>query len=187
MSILGVDEFKAKLAGGGARPNLFKVELQYPAIQAASLRPTDLASFMCNATSLPASTINPVTVPFRGRQLYVAGDRTFAPWSVNIINDTNFEVRRSMESWMNAMNGHQTNTGEVSPEQYQSDMTVVQLDKNEDSLYSYTFRGCFPTNISEIALSYGANDTIEEFNVSFMVQYWESYKGFKATGHRVTS
>jgi hypothetical protein len=183
MAILGVDQFKAKLAGGGARPNLFKITLAYPRIMTGDV---ELTSFMCNAGQLPASTINPVTVPYRGRMLYMAGDRTFEPWSVNIINDTNFEVRKSMEIWMNSMNAHQTNTGVTSPLDYQADLTVEQLDKNESTLYTYIFRGCFPTNVSEISLAYGNNDTVEEFGVSFQVQYWESFTG-TGTGQKVTS
>lgn len=183
MAILGVDQFKAKLAGGGARPNLFKITLAYPRIMTGDV---ELTSFMCNAGQLPASTINPVTVPYRGRMLYMAGDRTFEPWSVNIINDTNFEVRKSMEIWMNAMNAHQTNTGVTSPLDYQADLTVEQLDKNESTLYTYIFRGCFPTNVSEISLGYGNNDTVEEFGVSFQVQYWESFTG-SGSGQKVTS
>ena len=101
MAILGVDQFKAKLAGGGARPNLFKITLAYPRIMTGDV---ELTSFMCNAGQLPASQMAPVLIPYRGRQTFMAGDRVFDPWSVNVINDTNFEVRRSMEIWMNAMN-----------------------------------------------------------------------------------
>jgi len=184
MAILGVDQFKAKLSGGGARPNLFKITLAYPRIMTGDV---ELTSFMCNAGNLPASNVNAVPVAYRGRQLYVAGDRSFEPWSVNVINDTNFEVRRSMEVWMNSMNAHQSNTGVTSPLDYQADLTVDQLDKNESILYTYKFRGCFPTGVSAIALGYSANDTIEEFSVDFSVQYWESYAGGEAAGAKVTT
>ena len=184
MAILGVDQFKAKLAGGGARPNLFKITLAYPRIMTGNV---ELTSFMCNAGQLPASNVNSIPVPYRGRILNMAGDRTFDPWSVNIINDTNFEVRRSMEIWMNAMNAHQSNTGVSSPEDYQADLTVEQLDKDESILYSYKFRGCFPTSVSAISLAYSSNDQIEEFTVDFSIQYWESFSGGEGTGGKVTS
>jgi len=184
MAILGVDQFKAKLAGGGARPNLFKITLAYPIIMTGDV---ELTSFMCNAGQLPGSNVSSIPVPYRGRVLHMAGDRTFDPWSVNVINDTNFEVRRSMEIWMNSMNAHSANTGVTSPLDYQADLTVEQLDKNESVLYAYKFRGCFPTNVSPIALAYSSNDTIEEFSVDFQVQYWESYSGGEATGVKVTT
>ena len=115
-----------------------------------------------------------ITVPFRGRQLKIAGDRTFDTWSPTIINDTDFAVRNSMERWMNGVNAHAANTGLTNPVDYQADLLVEQLDRDETVLKSYNFRGCFPTNVAPIDLSYGANDDIERFTVEFQVQYWES-------------
>lgn len=168
---LRVDDFKAKLKGGGARPNLFRVTLNFPAYAGGS---AELTSFMCKGAQLPASTINAVEVPFRGRQLKIAGDRTFEDWSVTVINDTGFEVRNAMERWMNGMNGHTANTGFTNPVLYQADLIVDQLDKDGGVLKSYNFRGAFPNNISAIDLSYDTVDTIEEFEVAFSIQYWES-------------
>lgn len=171
MAILGVDDFKAKLRGGGARPNLFKVTLNFPAYAAGDV---ELASFLCKGAALPASVIAPIPVPFRGRQLQVAGDRTFEPWEVTIINDTDMNVRNSLERWMNGINAHSANLGFTNPQDYQADLLVDQLDKNEQVLKRYVFRGCFPTNVSAIELSYETTDTIEEFTCEFQVQYWES-------------
>lgn len=168
---LRVDDFKAKLKGGGARPNLFRVTLNFPVYAGGS---AELTSFMCKGAQLPASTINAVEVPFRGRQLKIAGDRTFEDWSVTVINDTGFEVRNAMERWMNGMNGHTANTGFTNPVLYQADLIVDQLDKDGGVLKSYNFRGAFPNNISAIDLSYDTVDTIEEFEVAFSIQYWES-------------
>ena len=168
---LGVDQFKAKLVGGGARTNLFKATVNFPSGVQGDV---ELSSFMIKAAQLPASIIAPITVPFRGRQLQVAGDRTFEPWTVTVINDTNFSVRNSMESWMNAVNGHKTNAGRNNPADYQADLKVEQLDKNGNSLKEYYFRGCFPTNVSAIDVSYETENTIEEFTTEFQVQYWES-------------
>lgn len=172
MAILGVNDFKAKLRGGGARPNLFQVILGFPAYVDGD---TELASFMCKAAALPASTMNPIPVFFRGRQLQIAGDRTFEPWTITVINDTNFNIRRSMEQWMNGINAHEANVGVTNPLDYQRDLRVQQLDKDGSVLYEYIFRGTFPTNISTIDLSYENIDTIEEFTVEFQVQYWESF------------
>ena len=173
MAILGVDDMKAKLVGGGARPNLFKVTMAFPSYVTANV---ELASYMCTATSMPASTIAPIPVPFRGRTLQVAGDRTFDPWSVTIINDTDFNVRNSFEQWMNGINQHKANTGLTQPSSYMADMIVEQLDKNGTTKKTYNIRGCFPTNLGAIELSYETGDTIEEFEVELQVQYWESDK-----------
>ena len=115
-----------------------------------------------------------IDVPFRGRQLKVAGDRTFEPWTVTIINDTDFTVRDSMERWMNGINAHSANTGLVNPVDYQADLVVEQLDRDESTIKTYNFRGCFPTNVAAIDLAYETVDTIEEFTVEFQIQYWES-------------
>ena len=127
MAILGVDDFKSKLRGGGARPNLFKATVNFPTYAGGDV---ELTSFLCEAAQLPISQIGLVTVPFRGRQLKVAGDRTFEPWNVTIINDTDFTIRDSMERWMNGINGHSANTGLVNPVDYQADLLVEQLDKD---------------------------------------------------------
>jgi hypothetical protein len=173
MAILGVDDMKAKLIGGGARPNLFKVTMAFPSYVTANV---ELASYMCKATSMPASTIAPIAVPFRGRTLQVAGDRTFDPWSVTIINDTDFNVRNSFEQWMNGINQHKANTGLTQPSSYMADMIVEQLDKDGTTKKTYNIRGVFPTNLGAIELSYETGDTIEEFEVEMQVQYWESNK-----------
>ena len=171
MAILGVDDFKSKLKGGGARPNLFNCKVNFPAY---ALGDAELTSFMVKGAQLPASVVNPITVPFRGRQLKIAGDRTFEEWTVTVINDTGFEVRDAMERWMNGINSHNENTGFNDPAEYQTDLSVDQLDKDGLVIKSYSFRSCFPTNITGIDLNYDTVDTIEEFQVTFQVQYWES-------------
>ena len=173
MAILGVDDMKAKLVGGGARPNLFKVTMSFPSYVTANV---ELASYMCKATSMPASTIAPIAVPFRGRQLQIAGDRTFDPWSVTIINDTDFNVRNSFEQWMNGINQHKLNTGLTQPSSYMADMIVEQLDKDGTVEKTYNIRGTFPTNLGAIELSYDSENAIEEFEVELQIQYWESNK-----------
>ena len=179
MAILGVDDIKAQLTGGGARPNLFQVTMNFPTGitgRASELVGADnqKASFMVKMASLPGSTIAPIEVPFRGRKLQIAGDRTFDPWSITVINDTDFDVRNQYEEWMNMINEHKQNTGLTDPSSYMADMIVAQLDKDGTVLKSYDIRGTFPTTLGAIELDYGSENVIEEFEVELQIQYWES-------------
>tara|TARA_R100001509_G_scaffold124505_3_gene78100 strand:+ start:1382 stop:1909 length:528 start_codon:yes stop_codon:yes gene_type:complete len=171
MAILGVDDFKSKLVGGGARANLFKVTLNYPSYVNGDV---ELTSFMCKGAQLPASIIAPVPVLFRGRQLQLAGDRSFEPWNVTVINDSGMEVRNAMERWMNGINSNVSNEGLSNPVDYMADAVVEQLDKGGNVTKKYDFRGIFPTNVAAIDLSYDNENAIEEFAVEFQIQYWES-------------
>lgn len=171
MAIMGVDDFKSKLVGGGARANLFKVTLNYPSYVNGDV---ELTSFMCKAAQLPASVIAPVPVLFRGRQLQLAGDRSFEPWQITVINDSGMEVRNAMERWMNGMNSNVSNEGLSNPVDYMADAVVEQLDKAGNPTKKYDFRGIFPTNVAAIDLSYDNENQIEEFAVEFQIQYWES-------------
>jgi hypothetical protein len=171
MAVLGVDDFKSKLRGGGARPNLFKATINYPGYAGGD---TELTSFLCETAQLPGSTMGTIVVPFRGRQLKMAGDRTFGPWSVTIINDTDFDVRNAMERWMNGINAHSANTGLTSPILYEADLFVEQLDRSGEAIKKYTFRGAFPTEITPIDVSYASVDEIERFQVTFEYQYFDS-------------
>ena len=169
--VLGVDDFKAKLRGGGARANLFKATINFPGYAGGDV---ELTSFMCEAAQLPGSTLGTIEVPFRGRRVKLAGDRTFEPWTVTVINDTGMEVRNAMERWMNGMNAHSANVGLATPISYEADLLVEQIDKAGDVVKTYILRGCFPTAVSPIDLSYGAENEVERFTVEFQVQYWES-------------
>ena len=171
MAILGVDDFKSKLRGGGARPNLFKATINFPGYANGD---AELTSFMCETAQLPGSTMGQIIVPFRGRQLKMAGDRTFDAWTVTIINDTDFAIRDAMERWMNGMNAHSANTGLSSPIAYEADLKVDQLDRDGAVIKTYTFRGSFPQDLSPIDLAYSSNDEIERFQVTFAYQYFES-------------
>ena len=171
MAILGVDDFKSKLIGGGARPNLFKATVNYPAYAAGD---SELSSFLCKAAQLPASIIAQLDVPFRGRQLKIAGDRTFENWTITIINDSNMEVRNAFERWMNGINANEANSGLLNPNDYMADMAVEQIDRAGNVTKKYEIRGAYPVNVSGIDLSYDTNDAIEEFTVELAFQYWES-------------
>ena len=167
-----VDDFKAKLIGGGARANLFKVIINNPPIGAGL--DTELLSFTCKGAQLPASVVAQIDVPFRGRQLKVAGDRTFENLTITAFNESDNGVRSAMESWMNSINEHVNNVGVADPSSYQADLIVQQLDRSESVTKEYIIRGSFPVNVGAIDLSYDANDAIEEFTVEFAYQYWES-------------
>ena len=183
-----LNDFKNRMSGGGARPNLFECELNFPeaALDGASLNDiSDKTRFLVKAAQLPASTINVIDIPFRGRNLKIAGDRTFDPWTITVINDTDFIIRNAFERWMNYMNKHEDNSGQVIPENYQKDMKVYQLSKagisndmttngNMQVKKAYAFYGTFPTSISAIDLSYDQADTIEEFTVDLQVQWWDA-------------
>ena len=168
-----INDFKAKLAGGGARPNQFKVTMPFPGYAQVGGEIEELA-FLCKITQLPAMSVAPITVPFRGRQIKIAGDRTFADWTITVINDTNFKLRNAFERWSNGINNMTDGEGLTNPADYQVDAFVDQLDRNGATIKSYTLRGAFPTEIAAIELDYGNNDTIEEFQVTFGYQYFES-------------
>lgn len=172
-----ISDFKSRLSGGGARPNLFEVELAFPDAVAIDNDVLQKARFLVKAAALPASTIAPIDVPFRGRILKIAGDRTFETWTITVINDTDFVLRSAFEKWMNTINKMSDGTGVVDPEAYQKDATVKQLDRDGSVLRSYKFWDIFPTNVSTIDVSYETTDTIEEFTVEMQVQWWEAYKG----------
>jgi len=172
-----ISDFKSRLSGGGARPNLFEVELAFPDAVAINNDVLQKARFLVKAAALPASTIAPIDVPFRGRILKIAGDRTFETWTITVINDTDFSLRSAFEKWMNTINKMSDATGVVDPEAYQKDATVKQLDRDGSVLRSYKFWDIFPTNISTIDLSYETTDTLEEFTVELQVQWWEAYRG----------
>lgn len=186
MAIRGtIDDFKASVVSDFARPNLFQVDLNFPTgiINDASL--SNFGKFTVRAANLPSSQIGVIEVPFRGRVLKIAGDRTFEPWTITIMNDSGFVLRNAFELWANAIqaaNENFTAAGTLGDESdstgYFADMTVHQLArdlKNGDApkiLKSYKFYNLFPSNISAIDLDYGNNDAVEEFTVELQVQYW---------------
>lgn len=173
-SIFNVDQFKAAMVGGGTRANQFFVALSFPTWVIPGNASAPQASFLCNAASLPGSVVNPAIVQYRGREVKFAGERIFQPWTVSIYNDVTFSVRNSFESWMNGMNGLKDNYGYTAPFEYQSNLAVTQMDRNNQPLKMYTIYSAFPIDLSEIQLNYGDNDTIETFNVTFQYQHFET-------------
>ncbi len=171
-----ITDFKSKLTGGGARANLFEVVLTFPDIVQPATDVLDKSRFLVKGARLPASNIAQIEVPFRGRALKIAGDRTFDSWTVTVINDTDFAIRSAFENWMNAINRLSDNTGLVNPADYQADCYVYQLDRDGQALRSYRFFDTFPTQVGPIELSYDAQG-IQEFTVELQVQYLEVIKG----------
>ena len=178
-----ISDFKGALIGGGARPNLFEVELTtLPA--GISWNASDF-SYMCKAATLPASNVANIDIPFRGRIFKVAGDRTIDPWTVTIINDENFNLRNAFEEWTDLIAKLENNMGATDPEAYMVNAKVYQLGRgstpnsksNSGSansvLKEYEFYNIWPSTVAAIDLSYDSTDTIEEFTVDFQVQ---SYK-----------
>lgn len=180
-----ITDFKGQLTGGGSRPNLFEVELAFPSDINVDTATLTKSRFLCKAANLPASNVASIDVPFRGRVLKVAGDRTIDPWTITVINDTDFSIRHAFESWMNTLSKLDNNTGYIDPASYQADMLVYQLGRDVDStgksgptgnvttLRSAKFFGTFPTSVSALDLSYDSTDTISEFTVELQVQYFE--------------
>ena len=175
-----ISQFKSQLIGGGARPNLFEVEL--PTLPAGIAWPSDNFRYMCKAAQLPASVIANIDIPFRGRIFKVAGDRTIEPWSITVINDEDFRIRKAMEEWVDRIAKLENNLGATDPSAYMVNAKVFQLgrgatvssstnagDRNA-VLREYEFIDIFPTSVSSIDLSYDSSDTIEEFTVDFAVQ-----------------
>ena len=187
-------DFRSRLKGGGARSNLFEVQMSFPDFAKPVSEALNDIPFLVKAAEIPASNIGNIPVPFRGRVLPIAGDRTFDPWTVTIINDTNFRLRDVMERWSDGINDIQTAQGTVDPETYQTKATVLQLsrgtstdgkitsDKNIPILRTYDFVGIYPNVVSSIPLDHGATDQIEEFQVTFNYLYWEVRGGKDGTG-----
>ena len=192
-TLKSLSQFKTKMSGGGARPNLFEVTLpSFPpgvnlGVQGDGGGQFDAEkfTFLCKAAALPASNVSPIEVPFRGRTFKVAGDRTFDTWTITVINDEDFQYRRAFEAWMQNIGQYSDHSGLTNPNDYMTDATVVQLGRavvgretgtgtggNANILAQYKFKDIFPTNVSAIDLSYDTTDTIEEVTVEFQINFW---------------
>ena len=181
-----IANFKSQLVGGGARPNLFEVEMAtLPDGISWPENAQRTWTYLCKAAQLPASNIAQIDIPFRGRIFKVAGDRTVEPWTVTVINDENFEIRNAMEQWVEKMAKLSDNIGNVNPNAYMVNAKVYQLGRGSNPgtagntavdngdrnsvLKEYEFIDIFPTAVSPIDLSYDSSDAIEEFTVEFQV------------------
>jgi len=167
---MDINNFKSRLGAGGARPNQFLVTLNYPALVGV---PSSDDSILATSAALPASNVNPCIVLYRGREVKLAGERTFDPWTVTIINDTSMKLRKTFERWSNLMNDRTNNGGYTAPSAYMSDLSVSQLDRNDQVIRTYQLYNAFPITVSEVGLSYSSNDVISEFTVTFQYSHFE--------------
>ncbi len=166
-----IADFKAQLKQGGARSNQYTIELSFPPVASAG-GAARAASFLCNATSLPAVTVQDINLMYRGRPVHLAGERDFAPWGITVINDGDFLVRNAFERWSNAIANFNATNGLQNPLDYQVDLKVIQLDRNGNKLKAYKFFDAYPTEIGQMGLSY-ENPQIQTFDVTFMYNYYE--------------
>ena len=173
-----VSDFLTKVAQG-VKPNMFEVEINWPGLVGVS--DTMLVNMLCKSAALPASSLGTIEVPFRGRTVKIAGDRTFDNWTATFVNDKDMKIRGYFEKWLNLMNSHQGNTAELfnpasGTEKYTADVYVTQIEKNATdegtNLRRYKLWYAFPVSVSQIDLAYDSNDQIEEFSVEFQYSYW---------------
>jgi len=169
-----VDNFKAAIADGGARPNQFMFQLSFPTYvngaEAVSKSP-----FLVSVAELPGQTVNPAIVQYRGREVKFAGDRVFAPYTITVLNDTGFVIRNALEEWMNGMDDYEFKQGFIVPAEYQADIQVYQLDRNGNMLKQFNMINAFPVDMSPIALDFGANDQVSTFQVTFQYQHFTPF------------
>ena len=167
-----ISEFKANMIGGGARANQFRVQLQFPSFVSLGTLAAVKAPFLCKAAELPSSTIVNVPVQYRGRQVNFAGERTFQPWTIQIVNDVDMIIRRALEQWSNGIQHYDNTTGYSAPMMYQETMSVSQLDRSGVVIKTYTFHDAYPTFIGDIPLSFDLPNVIEEYQVTFDYNYF---------------
>ena len=166
-----INELRSQLVFGGAKNSIFQVQIFNPATTIADLK----TPFMVKASALPASTLGMIEVPYFGRKVKIAGDRTFEDWSVTVINDEDFLVRNAMEQWSASINSHQgniTSFGSASPLQYKSTALITQFSKTGAPLREYTINGLYPTSVAAIEMAWETVDTIEDFQVTFAYDWW---------------
>src|SRR6056300_10485 len=162
-----INQFKSELVGGGARPTLFQVQITNPVDSSADFK----VPFMVRSAGIPESVVGQYTIPYFGREVKYAGDRTFADWTVTVINDEDFAVRNAMEAWSNSINSHDSNIRAL-PQDYKSNGIITQYSKDGRALRTYVFEGMFPVAIDGIAMDWSQQDTIEEFSVTFQYDLW---------------
>jgi hypothetical protein len=167
---IGINDFVSNFQGGGARPNLYRVTINSPFITNQRKN-----TFMCKSASVPASAIGLADVSYMGRKIKIAGDKEFADWTASFYEDTDYSNRDSFERWVWAINAHELNTGVTNPRDYYAEIVIEQLDRDGGAtIQTYKLIDAFPTEVGDITLGYAENDTVEEFSVTFAMNYWTS-------------
>jgi len=188
MASFSLNDFRSRMQDGGARPNLFEMEINFPG--GDGFATTD-SRYLCKVSEIPGSTVGVIEVPFMGRKLKIAGDRTFATLSVTMINDEGFHVRGRMEQWLDIIAHHETARGATSLNSYQQQLMLTQLARSGDGSRGappirYSFVDAFPTALSTIAVDWSTTDTIEEYTVEFQYQYWTSTAVIPGSGWSIS-
>lgn len=175
MAQRSIEDFKAVLQGGGVRPTMFEVELTFPdtVVPDPNLA-TNEGIFLIKAAQLPPSNVGLIEVPFRGRKLKVSGDRTFEDWAVTVTNDVSFGLRKAFEEWSERIQNHNYALGSNNLNDYFASAIVRQLDRDGQQLRAYRFEGIWPQTVDGIDLDFDSTDTVEEYGVTFAVQYWSA-------------
>ncbi|AIX24013.1 tail tube [Synechococcus phage ACG-2014j] len=184
MALSNVSSFLQTI-GQGVKPNMFLVDVQFPDSLSKGGEDLNLTNILCKSAALPGSNLGVIEVPFRGRTVKIAGDRTFDTWSATFFNDKDFKLRAFFEEWANNINTHEANTSPLftpsTTSGYMADLSVKQLEKDASEegsiLREYTLKYCFPTNVSPIDLAYDSNDQIEEFTVEWQYSYFTAQAG----------
>ncbi|MDB4576103.1 phage tail protein [bacterium] len=176
-----INEIKSQLTFGGAKASLFQVAITNPINGIADLK----TPFMVQAAQIPEATLGIIEIPYFGRKVKVAGDRTFGEWTVTIINDEDFLIRNAMEQWMASINSHEGNVtqlGSASASEYKNQAQITQYSKTGAPLRTYNFNGLFPTSIAAISMDWNTTDDIERFDVTFQYDWWNVSGGVTGDG-----
>lgn len=177
-----ITDFKSQLIGGGARANQFRAYLHFPQFVSSGALQGAKAQFLCKSATLPGSTITEIEIPYRGRPVYIAGERTFQPWTVTIYNDITFGIRNAFESWQSGIQRYAATEGKTDPQTYQVELEIHQLDRNGAILKVYKFSDAWPIDIAPIQLDYESGNQIEQFDVTFRYNYFTSNTGTDTDG-----
>lgn len=169
-----ISDFKAQMIQGGFRPNQFACSIIFPAAIPGGSAAGQKTQFLAKSSQLPASSVAPVTVSYRGRPVKFAGEREFQPWTIEVYTDTDFAVRNAFEAWIDTMQKASSTGGALLPSTYQADLQVNALDRNDRVIKTYTFIDAFPTEIGNIALDWETNNQIGSFSVTFDYNYFLS-------------
>ena len=181
-----IQNFRSQLGDGGARPNQFAVQINWPTFCSIGNGLDQKTNLLVTGAAAPASTVNPAIIQYRGREVKFAGERIFDPWTITIVNPNDFGQRAAFEQWLDGMNGKDNNEGELSLgtgiDGYGQDLVVQHLDRNNNAVCEWILRGAFPINMSEIALQYAQNDILEEYTVTFQYQDYIGGEGLRGAG-----
>jgi hypothetical protein len=176
-----INEIRSQLTFGGAKASLFQVEITNPINGIAKLK----VPLLVQAAQIPESTLGTIEIPYFGRKVKIAGDRTFASWTVTVMNDEDFLIRNSMEQWMASINSHQGNLrqlGTAATASYKSQAQITQFSKTGAPLRVYNFNGLYPSSIAAIGMDWSTTDSIETFDVTFEYDWWNVSSGITGNG-----